>query len=94
MLFNTKRERPFDRSQQLIDTRRRCLGKGQEMNMGRHIHEGHEPIVVSGHRLFDAAAEQHLAAVIGQQREPPEAREGQLVIVAGIVEMGDSFPMK
>lgn len=62
--------------------------------MGRHVHEGHEPIVVSVHRLLDAVAEEPPADVIGQQREPSEAGEGQLVILAGLMKMGDSFPMK
>jgi hypothetical protein len=41
--------------------------------MGRHVHEGHEPIVMLVHRLLDAVAEQHPADVISQQREPSEA---------------------
>ena len=34
------------------------------------------------------------ADIIGQQGKPPEAREGQLVIMAGLVEMGDSFAVR
>ena len=61
--------------------------------MSRHVYEGHELIVVTVHRLLDAVAEQHPADIIGQQREPPKAREGQLVIMARLIKMGDSFPI-
>jgi hypothetical protein len=64
------------------------------MDMGRHVHEGHEPIVVSVHRLFDAVPKEPPADVIDQQGKPLEAREGQLVILVGLVKMGDSFPMQ
>ncbi len=48
---------------------------------------------MSVHRLLEAVAQECPADVIGQQREPSEAREGQLVIVAGLIKMRDSFMM-
>ena len=66
MLFDPKRERPFDRSQQLIDARSLRFGTGEEVHVGGHVDKGHEPIVVSVHRLLDTVAEESPADIIGQ----------------------------
>jgi hypothetical protein len=93
VVFDTEREGPFDRSQELIDARSPSLGESQQVNMSWHVYEGDQSIMVAVHCLCDAVTEQPPADVIGQQREPPETREGQLVIVTGLVKMGDLFTM-
>jgi hypothetical protein len=64
MSFGAKREWPFDSAQQLINVRSLCIGGGQKVNVVRHIHKGHEPVVVSSHRLLDAVAQQHTQGVV------------------------------
>ena len=59
--------------------------------MGGHVDKGHEPILMSAHRLLDTVAEESPADIIGQQRQSLATRESQLVIMVGLIEVGDSF---
>jgi hypothetical protein len=91
--LDASRKRGLQRFQEQVHADVMGRGLNEDVNVLRHEDIGDQPARLTVDSMIETFRQEMLPFVVGQERNSPEARESQLVAIAGLVKSPDGLTM-